>query len=108
MGVVLSEAAHTEKAMQSSGELMTMYKTQFSHSEWQIAIGTHLCLIYKHSARAVHGLNGKIGLVDHGGIHIVLIVIPMTGTLPKVPIEHYGSGYLDIAVTLVNLAPILD
>ena len=68
----------------------------------------HLRLINEHTAGTVHGLNRKIIIIYDGGVHIVLIVIPVTRTLPESPIEHDGSGNLNIAVTLMHFAPIVD
>ena len=65
-------------------------------------------LIYEHSAGAVHRLDGEVSAVDDCGVHIFLIVIPVTGAFPKLAVEHHRSAYLNIAVSLVNFSPVVD
>ena len=66
-----------------------------------------LKLIDEHSAGAVHRLYRKVGVVYNRGVHILLVVIPMTAALPERTVEHHRSGYLDIAVALMHFAPIV-
>lgn len=108
MRVVLSEAAHAEQAVKRAGQLMAVNQTELAHSKGQVAVGVGLKLIDEHSAGAVHRLYRKVGVVYNGGVHILLVVIPMAAALPERTVEHHGSGYLDIAVALMNLAPVVD
>ena len=83
MGVVLGKAAHTHQTMKLSALLMTVNQTQFAYSQRKISVGTRLRLVHQHTAGAVHWLNCVVFLIDHSGIHIILIVIPVTGGLPQ-------------------------
>ena len=107
MGVVLSEAANTEQAVESAGQFMAVNKAQFCHAQGQVTVGMGLSLIYKHSAGAVHGLYGVIHIVNDGGVHIVLVVIPVTAPVPEVLIQDNGGGYLHIAVALMYFMPVI-
>ena len=82
MRVVLSEAADAEHTVQRTGELVAMDKAELAEAQRQLLIGVRLELIDQNAAGAVHGLDGKVLAVDDGGVHIVLIVIPVTGGLP--------------------------
>ena len=62
----------------------------------------------QHAAGAVHGLDGVILFVDNSGVHVLLIVVPVAGTLPQLTVEDDGGGDLHIAVLLVDLAPVIQ
>ena len=67
-----------------------------------------LKLINKYATGAVHRLYGEILTVDNGCIHIILVVIPVTRSLPKRTLHYLRSGYLKITPPLVNLVPIIN
>ena len=108
MRVVLSEAADAEHTVQRTGELVAMDKAELAEAQRQLLIGVRLELIDQNAAGAVHGLDGKVLAVDDGGIHIVLIVIPVTGGLPQGAAHDLRGLYLDILPLLVYLAPVVD
>ena len=108
MRVVLSEAADAEQAVQRTGQLMAVHQTQLTHAQRQVTVGVRLRLIHQHSAGAVHGLYRVILAVDDGGVHVLFVVIPVTGGLPEVAVEYHRGRDLDVAVSLVHLAPVVD
>ena len=67
-----------------------------------------LGLVHQHAAGAVHRLYGEVLAVDDRRVHILLVVVPVSGALPELAVENDGSGYLHVAVFLVDLAPIVD
>ena len=88
MRVVLREAAHAEQAVQRAGELMAVDQTELTDSERQVAVGVRLARVDHHAARAVHGLDGVVLAVDDGGVHVLLIVLPVAGALPQRTVEE--------------------
>ena len=108
MGVVLGEAADAEQAVQRAGHLVAVDQAQLRHAQGQVAVGMGLALINQHAAGAVHGLNGVILAVDDGGVHVVLVVIPVAAAVPELLVEDDGRGDLHIAVALVALPPIVQ
>ena len=84
--IVLCEAADTEQAVQSAGQLVAVDKAELSHAKRQVAIGVRLGLVNEHAARAVHGLNGIILAVYLRGIHVLLVVEPVAGGLPQLAV----------------------
>ena len=86
MCVVLREAAYTEQAVQCAGQLVTVDKAQLADTHRQVTVGVRLGLVNEHTAGAVHGLNGKILAVYLRGVHIFLVVEPVTGGLPKLTV----------------------
>ena len=83
MSIILSKAAHTHQTMKLAGFLMTVNQTQLAQTKGQITVGTGLRCIYKNTARAVHGFYRIILLINNRGVHIIFIVIPVTGGLPQ-------------------------
>ena len=67
-----------------------------------------LVLINQHAAGAVHRLDGVILAVDDGGVHVVLVVIPVAAAVPELLVEDDGRGDLHIAIALVALAPVVE
>ena len=106
--VVLREAADTEEAVQRAGKLVAVDKAQLAHAQRQIAVGVRLGLVYEHAARAVHRLDGVVLAVDDGGVHVLLIVLPVAGALPQRAVEDHRRGDLHIAVALVHLTPVVN
>ena len=108
VGVVLGEAAHPEQAVEGPGQLVAVDQTQLSHPQGQLLVGVGLAGVHQHAAGAVHGLDGEVHVVDDGGVHIVLVVVPVTGALPELAVEHDGRGDFHVAVFLMHLPPIVD
>ena len=108
VGIVLRKAADTHQAVQRTGFLVAVHDAELTHADRKITVGMGLHFINQHAARAVHRLDGKILIVDDGGVHIGLVMIPVTGSLPQLTVEHDGGADLHIAGLPVNVAPILD
>ena len=85
--IILSEASYAHKTVKLAALFVAVNKSQLAYSHRQIPVRARFRLINQHSAGAVHRLNCVIGIVDNGGVHILLIVIPVTGSLPKVSIQ---------------------
>ena len=83
VGVVLREAAHAHQTVQRAGQLVTVHQTQLAAAHGQVAVGPRLALVDQNAAGAVHGLDGEVHVVDHGGVHVLLVVIPVAGALPQ-------------------------
>ena len=85
MGIVLSKAAHPHKTVKLTALLVAVNQAQLAYPKRQIPVRVRLGLVNQHAAGTVHGLNRVVLLIDHCGIHIVLIVIPVSGGLPQLP-----------------------
>ena len=87
---------------------MPVDQTQLAHAQRQIAVGMRLAGVDHHAARAVHGLDGIILAVNDGGVHVLLVVVPVARALPQAAVENHRGRNLDIAVALMDLAPVVD
>ena len=87
---------------------MAVHKPQLAHADGQVSVGVRLGFVNEQPARAVHRLNGKIRIVNDGGIHVFLVMIPVPGGLPKLAVEHQRGRDLHIPLARVDLPPIVD
>ena len=108
VGIVLGKATHPHQPMQCAGQLMPVHNAQLAHTQRQILVGVHFVLIHQNTAGAVHRLNGKVLVVNNGGVHIFFIVVPVTAALPQLAAEDNGSRDLLIPGSRVDLAPVVD
>ena len=108
MGIVLCKAAHTHQTMKLAALLMAVDQTQLAHTKGQVAVGMRLVLIHQHAARTVHGLNRIILLINDGCVHIILIVIPVTGIFPQLTAQYNGGGNLLVSFPLMDFTPVVN
>ena len=87
---------------------MSVHQSQFADTQRQIAVRSGLRFIYQQAARAVHGLHRKILVIDHRGIHILPVMIPVSGRLPKLSVQQNGRRNLLISFSVMQLSPIID
>ena len=107
VGVVLREAAHAHQPVQRAGEFVAVDKPQFAGADGQVAITPHAALVDEYAAGAVHRLDGEVLVVDLGGVHVFLIVIPVAGLLPEFAAQNHRRLDLLIAGLAVDLAPVV-
>ena len=108
MGVILREAADAEQTVQCALQLVTVHQTEFTHAQGQVAVGMGLAAVDHHAAGAVHGLDAVVLVINLGGVHVVLVVIPVTGRLPQVTAHNHGRGHFHIIRRVVNIAPVVN
>ena len=107
MRIVLVEAAHAEQAVQRTFELMAMNEADFARTNGKIAVAARLGGVHENAARAVHGLDAVLFVIDRGGVHIVFVVIPVAGSLPEMAVHDLGRGDFDITRLAMDLAPVI-
>ena len=108
VGVILGKTAHPHQAVKLTGFLMAVNQSQLSHSQRQIPIRTRLRSIGQHPARTVHRLHCVILFINHRGIHIVLVMIPVPGSLPQASVQNNRRGHLHIAGLFMDFPPIFQ
>ena len=89
MSFVLGETSHSEQAVKRAFKFVTMHKSEFTDAQGQIAIAVRLALVHHNSARAVHGFYAIDFIVDDCGIHIVLVVIPVSAGFPQMAVHNH-------------------
>ena len=108
VGVVLVKAAYAEQAVQGTAQLVAVHQANLAGADGQLAVGVRLGGVHQHAARAVHGLNAVLFVVDDGGVHVVLVVVPVARGLPQLLVHDERRGDLHVAGLMVNLAPVVQ
>ena len=108
VGVVLVKAAHAEQAVQGAAQLVAVHQANLAGADGQLAIGVRLGGVHQHAARAVHGLNAVLFVVDDGGVHVVFVVVPVARGLPQLLVHDERRGDLHVAGLVVDLAPVVQ
>jgi len=101
VSVILLESSHTREARQGTRKLVSVQHAKVGHPPGQllvrdVRVGKNLAV-----ARAVHGLEAKLLLLDLKREHVLLVVGPMARRLPQVGLVHVGRHDLDEAAGLV-------
>ena len=108
VGVVLVKAAHAEQAVQGAAQLVAVHQANLAGANGQLAVGVRLGGVHQHATRAVHGLNAVLFVVDNGGVHVVLVVVPVARGLPQLLVHDERRGNLHVAGLVVDLAPVVQ
>jgi hypothetical protein len=106
VGVVLREAPHAEQPVELSGLLVPVDHAELRQAEREVAVRAGLAGEDDGAAGAVHRLDGIILVVDPGGVHVLLVVVPVAGLLPQVAVEDLRGGDLLVAGGDVDLPPV--
>jgi len=88
MGVILNESPHTGQPSQRAAGFITMDNTELSHSDREFLVTAITRIEDQAMSGAVHGLQCPFLLLDIKGKHIVLVILPVSGSLPKLAVVH--------------------
>ena len=95
--VVLDKPPHTRQARERTAGLISVHDTEFSHADRQFLVAAIAAVEDETVPRAVHGFQSPLLLLDGQREHVVLVVLPMAGRLPKLGVEHVRRD--DLLVT---------
>ena len=87
---------------------MAVHQTNLAGANGQLAIGMRLGSVHQHAARAVHGLNAVLLVVNDGRVHVVLVVVPVARGLPQLLVHDERRGDLHVAGLVVDLTPVVQ
>ena len=108
MRIVLRKVADTEQAVECTGKLMAVNKTQFTQTQWQVTIAVLMGFVHQHTARAVHGLYSIIFIVNLREVHVFFVVIPMAGRFPELAVHNHRRLDFLIAIAAMNFTPVVN
>ena len=98
MGVVLAEVPGTLNALQCAAGLKPEVMGHLANADGELPIGVGPVGVDHHMMGAVHGAQHKALVLHlHGGEHVVLVVIPVTGGAVEVHRAHAGRQNVLIA-----------
>ena len=92
VGVVLRESPHPHHAVQDPRSLVAVHRSQLGVADRQLAVRAQPRLVDQGVARAVHRLDDVAGLLDLEGVHVLFVVIEMTGHPPQLVARDVRRG----------------
>ncbi len=105
VSIVLRKLTHPEQTLQNPRFLIAVHQPDFGPSKRELPITVEPCLVDEQPAGTIHGLDGKIPLVNTGEVHVFAIIIPMAGLFPQCAREDYGCAHLRVIALSMFLAP---
>ncbi len=87
---------------------MAVHQADLGRPQRQVPVGVRLAVVEQHAARAVHGLDGVLRLVDRGGVHVLAVVGPVPRALPERAVEDDRGLGLDVPGRAVLHAPVVE
>ncbi len=119
MAVVLAEGLDAEEAIQLAGFLFSVDNVQLVVADRQLLVGVDRTLVGHHRVRAVHRLRGVdvhgiladrvlLALLARNDEHIVLVMRPVAGDQPELPVVDDRRGDLIVAVAGMDRSPVGD
>ena len=81
--VILNETAHAGETRESTRCLVPMEDTKLCHPDGQLLVAAVTRVEDETVPRAVHWLQTPFFLFDIKGEHAVLVVLPVSGSLPQ-------------------------
>jgi hypothetical protein len=67
-----------------------------------------IVLVDENRARAVHRFDGEILAIDLGGVHVLFVVLPVSGSLPKLTGKDGRGLNFEIAMLPMDFMPIIE
>mmetsp|Transcript_5067 Transcript_5067/g.9371 ORF Transcript_5067/g.9371 Transcript_5067/m.9371 type:complete len:558 (-) Transcript_5067:471-2144(-) len=108
VGVVLLEATDASESLESAAELVAVEDAKVGETKGEFAVGADAVAEHEAMARAVHGLEPKLLLLDIKAEHVFAVVVGVAGDLPEVEVEDVGRDDFLVLVVPVLLADELD
>src|SRR5580704_9390024 len=103
VGVVLSEAADAQQAVERAASLVTIDSAKFREAHWKIAIAAKLRFVDENMAGTVHGLELIVGFFDFDRAeHIFSVKVGMPRSFPKIE-KHDMRSENEIVAALQQL-----
>lgn len=87
---------------------MSVYQTDFTHTDRQISVRMHILFVDQHTAGTVHGFYSIVFVIDNCCIHVVFVVFPVTASVPQISVQDDRSGNFYIACFFVDLSPVIQ
>ena len=84
-----------------------MAGTELGIAQRQVTVAAQRRIEELHVTRAVHRLDRVLALFRLGEEHVLLVVVPVAGTLPQVHVQDLRAAHFLVAVLLVLLADVL-
>ena len=92
MRIILHKASHTRHPRQRPGRLVTMDDAELSHPNGKLLVASVSRIEDQAVSWAIHGFESPFFFLNVQQEHVILIVLPMAGCLPKFGVVHIGRN----------------
>lgn len=97
MCIILLETTDSGETRESTVDFISVEDSEVSVSEREISVGSLDGVEHETMSGTIHGLESVFFVVIFEKEHVLLVLCPMSGDLPKLCIEEIGSN--DLIVT---------
>ena len=105
VGVVLGDVAHAQQPVEHAARLVAVHQPRLAVADRQIAVGAALVRVDLDVRRAVHRLEAHRTALDVSEVHVVLVLVPVTGLLPQLDVVEDRRFHLAVATARVLRTP---
>ncbi len=102
MSIVLHEASDSREASECAAELVAVQNPELCKAQRQFAVGPTLGAKHEAVAGTVHGLQGKLLLLDLEHEHVLLVVLGVAADVPQLHVEDVWGGDFSVAAHTVS------
>src|SRR3546814_2067002 len=99
--------SHAQDPVQRAGRFVAVARPELAVADRQVAVAVQALVKHLDVAGAVHGLHRVGPLLGLGEEHVVLVVVPVAGFLPKLDVEDLRAAHLAVAGVAVHAAHVL-
>jgi len=108
MGIILAEMSASFDTLQGSAGFKTEVMGDLTDTDRQILVGVLCVSVDHHVVRAVHGTQYEgLSFHFHGREHVLLVVIPVTGSLVQIHSTDTGGHNMQIAQSSLFILDII-
>ena len=108
MSIILRKTTSAKQTVHRTWQFVTIHRTKLEQAQRQVAIGMDVVFVQHYMARAVHRFNAVLlhtrsfvaALVNFKEVHVFVVEVVMTWSLPNVRLVNMRSNYLFIATRI--------
>lgn len=101
VSIVLLETADTGQTTEGSRSLITVKDTEIGKAKRKLTVRTLTDTEHQAVSRAVHGLESKGIFLNGEREHVLLVILPMSRSVPQLDVIHVGRHDLSVAALVV-------
>ena len=105
VGIVLGELAHTQQAVQGAALFVAVHHAQLEVALGQVTVAAQIVAVDQHVRDAVHGLDAVLIVLDLGEIHVLAVMVVVTGALPGLHAQQLRALHQVVVALEVLAAP---
>lgn len=101
VSIVLLETTDTGQTAEGSRGFVTVKDTEIGETERELTVRTLTNTEHQAVSRTVHGLESKGILLNGEREHVLLVVLPMSRSVPQLDVIHIGRHDLSVPALVI-------